>query len=96
MESRKTAISARIDHELIDYLRINKIPVNTAINAALHYFVKVCQRDRWAFYAAVNKLSCDDNLTSYAKAECRRQNKHYCPLERPIVRDIVNTFDAEK
>lgn len=96
MESRKIAISARIDHELIDYLRINKIPVNTAINAALHYFVKVCQRDKLAFLAAVNKYLCDNHLAGFAKTECRKANKRYCPLERPIVRDIVNTFDAEK
>lgn len=96
MEQRKIAISARIDHELIDYLRMNKIPVNTAINTALHYFVKVCQRDEGAFHAAVSKTACDWHMTHYAIVECRHLNKRCCPLERPIVRDIVNTFDAEK
>lgn len=96
MEPRKIAISARIDHELIDYLRMNKIPVNTAINTALHYYVKVCQRDETAFEAAVKKTACDWHMTHYAKAECRQLNHRYCPLERPIVRDIVNTYDVEK
>lgn len=96
MEPRKIAISARIDHELIDYLRMNKIPVNTAINTALHYFCKVCQRDEIAFEAAVQKTACDWHMTRYVIKECRHLNKRYCPLERPIVRDIVKIYDVEK
>lgn len=96
MEPRKIAISARIDHELIDYLRMNKIPVNTAINTALHYFVRVCQRDEMAFSAAVHKTVSDYTLMRYATNECRKLNVKYCPHERPIIRDIINTFDVEK
>lgn len=72
MEPRKIAISARIDHELIDYLRMNKITVNTAINAALCLLVFICQRDSEAFQDAVKKELTYYRLLMY----CQKYNRH--------------------
>lgn len=72
MEQRKIAISARVDHELIDYLRMNKIPVNTAINTALRLLVFICQRNSMAYEEAVTKGLNYHNLLIY----CQEYNKH--------------------
>lgn len=45
MDKRTTAISARVNHEYIDYMRMHGINVNRAINIGLRTIVMHCQHD---------------------------------------------------
>ena len=66
MDKRTTAISARVKHEYIDYMRMNQIVVNKAINIGLRLICQQCQRDDYLCQKMVQGIANHEDVIESA------------------------------